>query len=300
MKYLAACAVVRDERPYVREWVTFHLAVGVQHVVLYDNRSTDGTADEVADLVSRRLVTVRPWTSRPFQRSAYEDAYRTLRGRFRWCAFLDADEFLLPSDPAERDVKNVLGDIEQARPDAAAVGVHWLIFGSSGHVSSPGGLVIEQYQNRGPDDFQANRHIKSIVRLDANPSWLTSHMIKADGPTVNELGETLPIPDKLAGLVRDRPPTHQRLRVNHYFVKSLDHWRHKTARGYDGADLRKFATDEKAKEMFDEYDRNEVHDPLAASYAPAVRAFGNLPRHPFLTGTVLSVRDRLVRAAPRR
>jgi hypothetical protein len=41
MKPLAICAIFRDEAPHIAEWVAYHLMIGFDHFVLYDNKSED-------------------------------------------------------------------------------------------------------------------------------------------------------------------------------------------------------------------------------------------------------------------
>ena len=38
---LAIAAIFRDEAPYLKEWIEFHRAVGVERFYLFDNLSTD-------------------------------------------------------------------------------------------------------------------------------------------------------------------------------------------------------------------------------------------------------------------
>ena len=40
MRYnIIICAILKDETPYLIEWVEHHLQIGVEHFVLYDNNS---------------------------------------------------------------------------------------------------------------------------------------------------------------------------------------------------------------------------------------------------------------------
>ena len=81
--YLALCAIVRDEGPYLAEWIAFHRLVGVERFHLYDNGSTDETMAVLAPLIADGVVTVRPW-SVPFHlhasREAYSDCLERVRG----------------------------------------------------------------------------------------------------------------------------------------------------------------------------------------------------------------------------
>ena len=59
--YLSACAIFRNEAPYLEEWLVFHLGIGVEHFYLYENRSTDDFRGVLAPFVERRQVTLVNW-----------------------------------------------------------------------------------------------------------------------------------------------------------------------------------------------------------------------------------------------
>ena len=40
MDKIAACAIFKDEAPYLLEWLAFHRMIGVDLFVLYDNGSS--------------------------------------------------------------------------------------------------------------------------------------------------------------------------------------------------------------------------------------------------------------------
>ena len=61
--YLSAVVIVKDEGPYLQEWLEFHRLVGVQHVYLYDNGSSDGTEQVLLDFTRCGDVTRIPWSS---------------------------------------------------------------------------------------------------------------------------------------------------------------------------------------------------------------------------------------------
>src|SRR5690348_6409443 len=56
--YLSACAIFRNEAPYLAEWLVFHLGVGVEHFYLYENNSTDDFESVLAPFFERGEVTL--------------------------------------------------------------------------------------------------------------------------------------------------------------------------------------------------------------------------------------------------
>lgn len=72
-----------------------------------------------------------------------------------WMLYLDADEFLCLNK--EKNVKDFLNNFSEAD----AIGVNWLMFGSSGHVKQPTGLITENFIK---SELRLNIHVKSFVR----------------------------------------------------------------------------------------------------------------------------------------
>src|SRR5690349_498409 len=53
------CTLLKNEAKYVREWISFHLLLGVDLFIIYDDNSTDNLLKEVH--IFQELVTVIPW-----------------------------------------------------------------------------------------------------------------------------------------------------------------------------------------------------------------------------------------------
>src|SRR5919108_3802620 len=54
--YLAACAIYRDEAPYLSEWIEFHRLVGFERFYLYDNLSSDHHREVLAPYVDEGIA----------------------------------------------------------------------------------------------------------------------------------------------------------------------------------------------------------------------------------------------------
>jgi hypothetical protein len=216
--YLSVCAIYRNEAPYLREWVAFHHLVGVERFFLYDNESTDDHLDQLAPFIEDGTVELTPWPHRLGQIPAYEDCLRRHRDDSRWIAFIDLDEFLF--SPTGRPVSEVLRDYEQF----PGVGVNWCVFGTSGHLVAPEGLVIENYDRR-PAGDNWHRQIKSVVDPRQVRSFCDSHFfVFHDGPCVDENKQPLE-PSNSTDSV-----SFSRLRVNHYWTRSAEEYREKLSR----------------------------------------------------------------------
>jgi hypothetical protein len=253
---IACVAVVKNEERHIAEWVAFQFAIGFDTVVLYDNKSTDGTTAQALNFAGYHDIRIFDWHvfTPDYQTRAYEHAAERLKKEFDWLAFFDTDEFLVLKEGL--NLKSVL----QAFSGAAAVTIPWAVFGSSGHKQKPEGLVIESYTHRSGPDFGDNKHVKSIVRPQRILSCLNPHGFKVEGLYLDLAGRE-PAWQSPGILARD--PDYTLGKLHHYFTRSHADWLEKLARGYH--DTKREADD------FKHFDRNEIVDKSALRYAPAVK-----------------------------
>jgi peptidoglycan/xylan/chitin deacetylase (PgdA/CDA1 family) len=102
--------------------------------------------------------------------------------------------------------------------------VNWRVYGTNGWETAPAGLVIENYPRRGPDDHPANAIVKSIVypRFAYEVTDTSVHYFRLRG---NPVGE-----DRRPALQpRRNPGSADLLRINHYYAKSEEEFRRKSA-----------------------------------------------------------------------
>ena len=58
---LAIVAILKNESPYVLEWVEYHRSIGFQKFFLYNNDSTDNVKELLAPYVQAGIVKLIPW-----------------------------------------------------------------------------------------------------------------------------------------------------------------------------------------------------------------------------------------------
>lgn len=214
---LAVCSMFKNEADYLAEWLDFHLAVGVEHFFLYDNGSTDGSLGVLAPYIRAGQVSVHTFKPRNVQTVAFDACCRTYEQQVQWLAVLDIDEFLYSTE---------VDDLRLALPEYAdhpAVAVHWVMFSTSGHILRPEGGTLQNFTSC---QTEGNKHVRLIVQPSRTVRFHNPHRADyTDGYAVDEHGQ--PRDD-----TNPAPPTVARLRVNHYWTRSVEEWfTRKLARG---------------------------------------------------------------------
>ena len=250
---LSICAILKDEAPYLIEWLEFHQIVGVERFYLYDNSSSDHAKDLVESYIKSGVVVWHEWPIIQGQLPAYKHCLQNYQEETEWVAFIDLDEFLFPTE--DDDLRKVLEDYR----DYPAVVVNWLVFGSSGHQVRPEGLQIENFTKRAVDEWETNKHIKSIV--------CPKNAICPQEPhSFIYLDNQLAVTENKQSLFGPWSETHsvKRLRINHYTIRSLQEYQEKINRGI--ADF-----DRPRVWAFEAYDRNEVEDLTIQRFVPQLK-----------------------------
>ncbi len=271
---VAIVLVVKNERHDLAEWIAYHFQIGFDTLIVFDDSSTDDTSAVIT--AARKFYDIRLYqgTIGPPHKSqvnSYKWASQRYDKEFDWLFFIDSDEFLFLKN-ADEGVKQFLGCFD----GWSGVGVNWAVFGSNFHIDRPSGLVMESFTRRSDPGFFPNRHIKSFVRPGKVVSAINCHQFKlipsANGTYCDPSGRAMswfadPNPPHgiVHGLTRD-PPDYRFCQLNHYFVRSLAHWRAKLQRGYPGGHVIRSEKD------FLEHDRNEIEDVQMLKYADRVRA----------------------------
>jgi hypothetical protein len=291
MDYLAFCAIFRNEARYLREWIEFHRLGGGERFYLYNNLSEDDYEDVLAPYVDAGIVQLRDWENQVFDRetleqagapgqcAAYHDCIERHTQAARWVAFIDVDEFLF--SPTLRPVSDVLREYE-AFP---GVGVNRLTYGTSGHELPAPGLVTESYTKRQTEEA-ADRAIKSVadprraVRCTGNGTHAHAFVYR-EGFAVNE--DLRPIDRQPFGV--NDPPTFNRLRINHYWMRSKQALRQKHQAPQSGN------SGKAAGETYQEVDArcSAVTDETMRAFLPALKRALERPAEDLSTTLTRSV-----------
>jgi hypothetical protein len=255
--YLNVCAIYRNEAPHLREWIEFHRLVGAERFFLYDNGSTDEHMQVLAPYLEDGIAIVHDWPSRERpQEPAYDDCLARHGPESRWIAFIDLDEYLF--SPTYKALTEILPDYEEH----PAVVANWAVFGTSGHLTKPPGLTIENFNHRNDYPPGAIEQVKCIVDPARTSHALSGHrFVYHSGEAVNENHETK----------EGRAPrvvSFERLRVNHYAHRSREEYIAKLARPQVVGTYKQFPPNSLERRI---KRGNAVRDDTIKHYVPALK-----------------------------
>lgn len=225
---LTIAAMIKNEAPYLAEWIEFHLQTGVEHFYLIDNESTDNTADVLDPYIRRNLITVTSTPTRGFQCQELTALLPQLREQTRWVAFIDADEFLFCPDGAQvpRRLDTLLAQYAQIKPIAGFV-VHWRLFGENGQMRYKDRPVIERFTECAPAPSRFTKMVVMPQRMDRIDNV---HLTLQRHALIDERGRTH------TRRYHDSHATDNLLRINHYAIKSIEEFTARTRRGRAGGE----------------------------------------------------------------
>ncbi|MFD1193644.1 glycosyltransferase family 2 protein [Seohaeicola saemankumensis] len=136
---------MKNEAPYIAEWIAYHRAIGVDNFLIYTNDCTDGTSEILDRMQQMGLLQHRNndgWKGNSPQQSALNKALKEpLIRDAEWIIHIDVDEFI-----NVRCGNGTLDDFFERVPDATNVAMTWRLFGHGGVTDLSDGFVIDQFE----------------------------------------------------------------------------------------------------------------------------------------------------------
>lgn len=259
---VAIALFVKDEAPEIIWWISWHQSIGVSRFLIYDDNSSDGTAEIIKGLskADPSITLHSTGTANHFaqrQAFAYVDAIGVAqRESLSWLGFLDCDEYLDlgPYDTVETMLSNI--------PGFAALALNWRCYGANGHHIFPGPNALDCYKSFITIGRGENFAVKSFVRPQATQKiYRNPHVFQVSGAYADCQGETLPDTGFL-----HRPAEGDVPFIRHYITRSLEHFLEKLKKRED------LLANKHALDFFTKF-QEECRSPDFTRYKP------EFPRH---------------------
>ncbi|MBZ4022362.1 glycosyl transferase family 2 [Rhodobacter sp. TJ_12] len=142
---------MKNEGPFIMEWIAYHRAIGVDDFLIYTNDCTDGT-DEMLDLLERKGLCQHrenPFRTMdmPPQHAALQAAEsEPLIQNAGWAICMDVDEFI--------DIKigdGTLKALYEAMGEANMIALTWRLFGNCDVHEYQDRFLLEQFTTCAPE-----------------------------------------------------------------------------------------------------------------------------------------------------
>jgi len=227
----ALVASVRNEGPFLLEWLAYYRSIGLEDIYIYTNDNTDGSTELLEQLARHGIIKLILNSSSqnidPLIK-AYEHSLFLLPElrQFEWVFYLDADEFFVPDAKYDFNITNIISAVNSRYPGnlPSCICYNWHWIGSGGAVRRAPGFVTERFRSGAPD---LQHWVKSLVRPSAVMSMGSLHApdIGAAGFAVNSALEPVEIISS-----NSVSPSSSSGKIYHYWQKSFEEFLVKQAR----------------------------------------------------------------------
>ncbi len=223
--YLSICSIFKDEAPYLKEWIEYHILAGVERFYLYDNDSTDNPLEILQPYIDKGIVIYHKISGGCKQYIVYRDAVYKYKKQTYWMAIIDLDEFIVPVE--KDDIKEFLKDYEKY----PGIVINQEVFDSNGHKTKPDTGVIEAYTRISKEiGSWLNSQIKSIVRPSMVDGFCSAHWAHYKNHKLAVYANFVKVPENTYGALFNYAPCKSKIKLNHYFSKSEEEYLKRCAR----------------------------------------------------------------------
>ena len=226
-------SVCRGERPYVREFVEYHLNLGFDRIIIGDNNDPGDTSlfRQLGDLIGPGYVTLYSLHGQTsVQKEFYNDIIKTVP--YRWAAFIDVDEFLTFADDVPY---KTIGEFLNVNRGISAYKVNWLLYGDNDKVNFEEGRVVDRFPEHLPTgittegEIPDNSHVKVILRGDE----MDARFLYSPHVAEHVSQYYSPSGDRVDGSPFNTNIDFKVLYLRHYYTKTIEEWTtYKMSRGY--------------------------------------------------------------------
>lgn len=231
-------AAMKDEGPYLLEWLAYHKALGFDQIVVASNNCSDMT-DKMLDRIEELGLCIHIHNEVPEGRAPHSSALKYARARPElheadYIMVLDADEFLIVKF-GDRQLQDLVTRMDENAWDCHVSS--WRLFGSGGLQFFEDKPVLQRFQHcsdprnregvktlfRNRPEIRPAIHMPKPLKKNQTPFIDSSELtwVNGSGEKINPKGITW----KSKEFGRDLTE------IAHFMVKSVDEYIFKIFRG---------------------------------------------------------------------
>jgi hypothetical protein len=159
-------ATMRDEAPFILEWVAYHQAIGFERIIVFSNDCSDGTDQVFGALEAAGQIIHVPHKPAPEKLVAEQISQYVLEYELipdgDWVIWLDADEFL-----NIHEGQGTVSDLIAATGSARGMCISWRVFGDTGQDSFSGSFIAEPFTSCAEPE-EAWQNVKTLFRMGSD------------------------------------------------------------------------------------------------------------------------------------
>lgn len=227
--WLAFGALIRNEAPYLREWVEFHLLVGFDIFYVWDDGSTDASLSVIQQYIDSGVVRRLDMGGVKYQHHIYTRMVRQAdHDGVEWLMLTDVDVFVFPERATS--LRDILMSFNSS---VGAIGLSLFQFDHNGRMQQDAGPVIERFVHRRKIDDPFNgamTRTSSLLRVKNVVTMGIHNPLELRNGTrfVDVLGSPMPLWPYAKG--KDVPGIYEVILANHYYCKSYEEFKRKNQR----------------------------------------------------------------------
>ncbi|KAL7579065.1 hypothetical protein ACA910_019103 [Epithemia clementina (nom. ined.)] len=218
----AMCLFVKNELLYINEYIDYHLAIGFDEILVYDNSNDNNLrewVEEVKGPQTNNRTSIIHFPGKNMQELAYRSCYQELVWRnHTWMGNLDVDERLVLKNTEK--YPSVI-ELFEEHLQSGALYISWCVFGPSSHTRYLPMPLAQRFRNRSPgahDHYKVFGHLATI-----DPKRIGVHYTSTIQPATchdllnNTSVHGVPLEDRVKAI-------SEIAAVYHFWTKSIEEW----------------------------------------------------------------------------
>ena len=276
MKYCAVCLIAKDEDYYLEEWCEYHLRIGFDTLIIYDNDSKVPLDQVLQKYIDMGRVIVHKTPGKFEQGKIYTSCVERYKKEYKWIAFIDSDEFIFPKKT--ENIKIFLAEYECY----GGVIANWVNFGTSGLRKRKNNSQIFNFILT---DGSESSTIKSIVQIAKVEKYGVHGATFSDGyyaVTANHIA--------VHNDCYSSPFANDKIQINHYVFRTWEDYERKSTRWINLGITKKATTFEEEQKKYTKSSLELVKFYTSIKHQDIIETHGNtLSSIKEFTETILSM-----------